>query len=324
MLNGFRHGLAPSQLAEVETGFAQNLLEEQQRRHVYLPQTVVPSSAYVSLVFDNNDLNEETLSGRNTTHCTNGITIQRTVQGCEPPPQIAIARKTPLGSGRKKRSLEVDIYMPPDLQVLPRIKCQPIQLSSDVISKALAAIEDRKKLLFLWGCARFKQESLTSKPTVQAWSGFCAHFRKDGSVVRQSNVGYLPVIPASSTESSTVLEILQRATAIADELDQEDIVIVLDQAIYAKALDIVWQPAMSNSFRKLVLRMGAFHVACIFMTVIGKRFQDGGLRDMLTESEVMGIGATQQVLNGKHYNRAVHQLVLHALMRLRMKAFMDS
>ena len=47
---------------------------------------------------------------------------------------------------------------------------------------------------------------------------------------------------------------------------------------------------------------------------------------MLTESEVMGVGAAQQVLNGKHYNRAVrcHQLVLDALMRLRMKAFMDS
>ena len=72
--------------------------------------------------------------------------------------------------------------------------------------------------------------------------------------------------------------------------------------------------------------MGAFQLACIFMNVIWKRFQDGGLRDMLTESEVMGVGAAQQVLNGKHYNRAVrcHQLVLDALMRLRMKAFMDS
>ena len=66
--------------------------------------------------------------------------------------------------------------------------------------------------------------------------------------VRQSSIGYLPVIPASPTESSTVLEILQHDTAIADKLDQEDITIVCDQASYAKALDNVWLPAMSNLY----------------------------------------------------------------------------
>ena len=45
-----------------------------------------------------------------------------------------------------------------------------------------------------------------------------------------------------------MLEILQHATASADELDQEDVFIVLDQAIYEKALDIVWQPTMLVSF----------------------------------------------------------------------------
>ena len=45
-----------------------------------------------------------------------------------------------------------------------------------------------------------------------------------------------------------MLEILQCATAISDELDQEDITIVCDQASYAKALDNVWLPAMSNLY----------------------------------------------------------------------------
>ena len=130
-------------------------------------------------------------------------------------------------------------------------------------------------------------------------------------IVWQSNIGHLPVIPASPTESSTVLEILQCATAIDDELDQGDIIIVLDQAIHAKALDIVWQQAMSNSFRKLFLRMGAFRLACIFVNFVGIWFRDGGLRDMLTESEAIGVGTVQQVLNGKYYNCPVrcHQLV---------------
>ena len=32
------------------------------------------------MCFDNNDINEETLSGSGTTHCTNGIAIQRQLE----------------------------------------------------------------------------------------------------------------------------------------------------------------------------------------------------------------------------------------------------
>ena len=44
-------------------------------------------------------------------------------------------------------------------------------------------------------------------------------------------------------------------------LDQETTV-VLDQAIYAKALEAKWKQA--DEFKSVVLRMGAFHMACIF------------------------------------------------------------
>lgn len=35
-------------------------------------------------VWDNNDIQEETLSGLGTTHCTNGIFVQKRVDSCEP------------------------------------------------------------------------------------------------------------------------------------------------------------------------------------------------------------------------------------------------
>lgn len=42
----------------------------------------------------------------------------------------------------------------------------------------------------------------------------------------------------------------------------------------------------------IVLRMGAFHTACTFIAVIGKRFSDAGLRDWIIEADLLGILAS--------------------------------
>ena len=51
--------------------------------------------------------------------------------------------------------------------------------------------------------------------------------------------------------------------------------------------------------------MGSFHITCVFLSVMGKRFRDGGLRDLLLESTLVGSGSLNGVLDGKHYNRAL-------------------
>ena len=52
--------------------------------------------------------------------------------------------------------------------------------------------------------------------------------------------------------------------------------------------------------------------------MIGKRFQDAGLRDVIVESGVIAEGSVAGVLEGRTYNRAVrfHKLRYEALNRL--------
>ena len=59
------------------------------------------------------------------------------------------------------------------------------------------------------------------------------------------------------------------------------------------------------------------------MAVLGKRFGDAGLRDLLVESGVLPTGSVASVLDGKHYNRGVrvHKFVWEALSRLRLRQF---
>ena len=63
--------------------------------------------------------------------------------------------------------------------------------------------------------------------------------------------------------------------------------------------------------------MGAFHIICTLLGIIGKRFQDAGLRDLCVESQVTAEGSVSGVMEGRKYNRAVrlHKLVYEALMR---------
>ena len=121
--------------------------------------------------------------------------------------------------------------------------------------------------------------------TVPGWSGFNAIATSE-DVPQHSTVGYLPVIPASPTELSTVYVRLRKSISVADTLQQEDVGVTLDQAIYAKAQDIVSKHC--DEFKRITLRMGGFHVACTFLAVIGLRFGDAGLRDLMVESSLVG------------------------------------
>ena len=64
--------------------------------------------------------------------------------------------------------------------------------------------------------------------------------------------------------------------------------------------------------------MVVFHTICTFLAVIGKRFQDAGLRDVCFESGVIADGSATGVLEGRSYNRAIwlHKIMFEALNRL--------
>ena len=120
---------------------------------------------------------------------------------------------------------------------------------------------------------------------------------------------------------STVHEILVRSLKIKEALGLKSIVLVFDQALYSKATEITWKHP--DKFKDIVPRMGVFHTVCTLLSVIGKRFQDAGLRDICIESGVIAEGSVTGVLEGRKYNRAVrfHKLMYEALQRLIWKGF---
>ena len=68
-----------------------------------------------------------------------------------------------------------------------------------------------------------------------------------------------------------------------------------------------------------------FHTACTLLSIIGKRFQDAGLRDLCVEAGVVAEGSVSGIMEGGRYNRAlrVNKLMYEALMRLIWKGFVS-
>ena len=87
---------------------------------------------------------------------------------------------------------------------------------------------------------------------------------------------------------NTVLEVLMQSEAKAKAMNLPKTELVLDQAIYAKAVEILNNPSHEDLKKFINLRMGAFHTICIFLAVIVKRFGDAGLRDWIIEADLIG------------------------------------
>lgn len=95
---------------------------------------------------------------------------------------------------------------------------------------------------------------------------------------------------------------------------------VFDQALFAKVSEIVWQ---HDKFKNIIIRMIVFHTIWNLLTIMGKRFQDAGLRDLCVESWVITERSVTGLMEGRKYNRAVrvHKLLDEALMWLAWKGF---
>ena len=79
--------------------------------------------------------------------------------------------------------------------------------------------------------------------------------------------------------------------------------VTFDQALYCKVTEIMW--AHRDRFPNIVPRLGVFHIICMFLGVIGKRFQAAGLRDICVESGAVAEGSVSGVLDGHKNNRSL-------------------
>ena len=193
----------------------------------------------MQIAADNNDLNEETLDGKNTTHAT---TSQRRQFG--PVPQSTAMAD----HGTRRRSLQASgsVY---EIQQCPAHGRRPVvteyvnSIDKEWYNGQCATYSTASNNDVTWALLRLNPSSLVQTTTtvpaanqpVPSWSGFNSILFPE--IPCASNIGYCPMIDGSSTESSTVYTVMTHAQKMSSSLGQEDCV-TFDLAIYAKAKQI--------------------------------------------------------------------------------------
>jgi hypothetical protein len=309
-LNKFGHGMSYDDVLVLETGLATEKSKNQDHRS-FTPAVIQPST-FVTFVWDNNDINPESLRGISM-HCTNGIIVQLNtgvVQNQmarvshEEPPQFQVGTKT-IEARRQKKFVPMGVELPPYIQ----IKRRSTEIHTQVPLNLYAEGERRSHAIdTLWVVSKLQSHKINAEQEIPNWTGFNYLLSEDQDGGGYHTIGYLPAINQSPTSHDTVLELLTQSKLKAEKIGVEEIDVVLDMAIYAKAFEILMNPRHIDLKNFIVLRLGAFHTMCIFLAVIGKRFGDAGLRDLVIESNLLGESSVEQMLRGKHYNNAMRVL----------------
>ena len=99
---------------------------------------------------------------------------------------------------------------------------------------------------------------------IPGWAGFkIVTFGKSSF---GNSIGYLLANDLPGTSMSTINEMLNQGLAIKIELQLDELVFVIDQAIYAKVIEVKWKH--TDKFH--TLRLDAFHTTCVIMSIMGK------------------------------------------------------
>ena len=261
ILHGLGHTASPDTVYRHDTALA---LASSMGEEIIIPRNMNPE-AFTTIVWDNNDFSEETVSGKGTTHVANGIIIQNG--------DVRLGEKIIVS--KKHRTVKA-----PEVKIAPyrskeRGTISLHDQSSDISLEEQGYRHEQnmaRNADFVYMLSR--KGASESKDCLPGWTGFNTQVYTE--IRKISNIGYLPVIDAPVTDIATVDEILRHSVSISNRLKLPEIVLVFDEAIYSKAQMIRWKDEELK--KKLVIRLGEFHTVMSFCTAIAKVFEDAGLQ----------------------------------------------
>ena len=253
ILNNFGHSVSHSSVMRHDTALAEKSI----RSSTELPETIIPGCS-ATLVTDNSDFGEES---KMQTHITSMIIIQNPdLSQIVPVEHISIER-----TGRK--SMNAPLVNIPEYSLIK--KKSPTFLSTTPTSTTRNSFESSLKLDFLYNLLK----GFSHGDMLPDWTGFNTALSNPRKC---SQITYLPIIDASPTQYSTIYAMLQKSLKILQELGNQYLTIVCDEAIYSKVQQIRWKDQEMK--QKLIIRLGAFHAAMSFIGTIGKRFSGSGFQ----------------------------------------------
>ena len=217
LLNRMGHCVFYDEMRAVNTSIAEEVLAKVEEFATVIPTNIKPG-AFVQIAANNNDLNEEALDGKNTTHATTILIYQNKTCGPDPPPNLVEQRA-------KWRSLQATgtVY---DIEECPVRGRRPIvtdhvgSVNVEWYKDANDEIRTVRNADFIWVlrlCPKKFGEAVIAevldRQAIPSWAGFNAILYPEMTII--SNIGYCPMINGSSNDYSTIYTVLKHAQKIS-------------------------------------------------------------------------------------------------------------
>ena len=194
-------------------------------KEIAIPRNISPET-FTTIVWDNNDFNEETVSGKGTTHVANGIIVQKKDVGQTLGEKITVSKKNRIIAAPETNIVRYAIKEKGTLSL--RNESSEISLKEESY-RPQQNVGRNADFLYLLS----RKNASEDGESLPGWTGFNTKVYKE--IRSSSNIGYLPVIDAPVTDMSTVNTLLRHSVSICQRLQVPEVFLVFDEAIYAKA-----------------------------------------------------------------------------------------
>ena len=292
----------------------------------FLPTNIIPGK-FSHAAMDNIDINEETRSGKGTTHVLGSLIYQ---EESNDKPIVPKDKPVPTRQKSIKNLVGTDVLECPNRYAK---NMDTTHLRGKInhemwFSDEQQSISIDKAIVFARLCPTRILE-VDFKPLrddeqkVPSWKGMHAVLRHTFSETStKSTIGYNPVIRGNPTDWNTIYTGLKLVEQQMWTIGQDIPVITLDLQLYSIAQAIRlrnWE-----EFGHHILRLGGFHIMELYWKIIGKRFSASGLEDILIEADVFGPNAMSMIMQGGHYKRCTlaHRLMHEVMCRLEFQGFL--
>ena len=129
-------------------------------------------------------------------------------------------------------------------------------------------------------------------------------------------------------QKNVIEEITNRAIRCKYELQLEYIFLEVDQAIYNKVLQVLFnQQARDPSFcNKLIVRMGGFHIVLCLLKTIYSRFYDSGIVGLLVEAGVGSEGSIRSTMKGSDVKFGIryYKILFETILQTKIEFIMEN
>ena len=248
-------------------------------------------SGFVQFVFDNTDFNVHSLDGHNTFHSMDGIACVTPAGNAGSSAGMPRIRNIPSAATIGSFGMvPIKTYNVPPVSGLKSVTVKDITIPSEKEPElqSISALDS----LWLTGY------HIKASPC-PSWSGFMQEALKTGTY-DISRVVVLPFINLDPNNRTTIYSALHFAQNLCEKYGISICPVTFDQPLYIKAVGIV---STSDDLKKVIVRLGGFHLLMSFMGSMGNIMAGSGLEE-LWES-VYAKGSVVHMMSGHAYSRAL-------------------